>query len=659
MPRQRTTGFWRRPTLAALLWSLWFALLLGLPPVLTLPSALPADEVALSFSSSRACMAFAMLAGRALSVSFPYSSAKSSRTIRVAGVVATSGYIALLGFSFACGLSADAEMAIFLGFIGSSLSIFGAFSCLVSLPASCEEQSAEEPGRAVVSVIAFAVVAVAALLLSVGHEPCLTLARASFAYSSRNAGDEWWRVLVYDLAGMVGPGAQPLRFGTSALAVSQIGVLVAWLVIGLGVALSTRLCAASGVALGILACRWVISCAGFEASVAGLLGFVFATVAIVLFTIVSLQGRRPESDAGGRFSPLPVPDMRLSALSSREREAVEGRIEGLSSSEIAKRMDVQPSTVRNLQSRALSKLGIGSFDELRGRRAETATNKSAVSLAEDVGVSTRTLFGFVLLVLAALLLARALLAGAWTEQAMLGEAIASLSLLLIAMGRSARRSGIDEFPIAAAWAFLALQLGLVAAVITSGERSMSAAAIVLAFVSAGLDVVILFRRRTCLAWGADLPGFALFMGLGLVLGAWVSWPLSISQGMFVVRDSASGLIVISAVAGFVFGVVLLLGLAAASYASFVCGAHEEIEGRRQEDKRNLENRAKAFYASRGLNGTQSDVAWCVLNGMSRDQMSRELNLSLGSINSSKREVYRVLGVHSAAELIRATLRAIN
>lgn len=604
-------------------------------------------------------MAFAMLAGRALSVSFPFLSAKPSRAIRVAGVVATLGYIVLLGFSFACGLSADAEMAIFLGFIGSSLSIFGAFSCLVSLPASCEEQSAEEPGRAVVSVIAFAVIAVAALLLSVGQEPCLTLARTSFARSSLGVGSEWWRVLVYDLAGVVGPGTHALRFGTAALSASQICVFGVWLAVGLSAVLSSQPCAVAGISLGVLTCRWAVSCVGFDASIAVPLGFVFVALALALLTILTIWDKKLGPDTEERVPLLSSSDAKLNVLSSREREAVEGRIEGLSSSEIAKRMDVQPSTVRNLQSRALSKLGIGSFDELRGRRVETATNKSADSLAEAVGVSTRALFGFVLLVLAALLLARALLAGAWTEQAMLGEAIASLSLLLIAMGRSARRSGIDEFPIAAAWAFLPLQLGLVAAVITSGERSMSAAAIVLAFVSAGLDVVILFRRRTCLAWGADLSGFALFMGLGLVLGAWVSWPLSISQGMFVVRDSASGLIVISAVAGFVFGVVLLLGLAAASYASFVCGAHEEIESRRQEDKKNLEHRAKAFYASRGLNGTQSDVAWCVLNGMSRDQMSRELNLSLGSINSSKREVYRVLGVHSAAELIRATLRAIN
>lgn len=655
----RTTGIWRRPTLTTLIWSLWFALLFGLPPVLTLPSALPADGIALSFSSARACMAFAMLVGRAFASGFPPLGPKSSRAVRIAGMVATLAYVSLLGFSFACELPVDAGIAVCLSFIGLLLSVFAAFSCSLALPSSCEGRPAEKPERVTLSVATFAVAAAVALFLSVGYEPCLTLARVSFTYSSPTAGSEWWRVLVYDLAGVVGPGSHSLRFGTADLATSQLFVACGWLAIGVLAAHSACQGALPGIAIGVLACRWMVSCLGFETSIAVPLGLVSTVLALAALAIDALRDRKSRPDAEGQASLLLVPDIRFSVLSSREREAVEGRVEGLSSSELAKRMGVQPSTVRNLQSRAASKLGVSSLDDLCNKKTDDTVGKYADSSAGAGGVSMPALLGVVLLVLVALLLTRALSDGAWIEQALLGSAIASFSLLFVAVGLPEKGFGAGDFPVSSAWALLALQLGLIAAVITNREQSMSTAGIVLALAFAGADLTLLLRHRSSHAWGADICGFAFFMGLGLLLGAWLSWPLSAGQGMFVVRDSASGLVAISAVAGFVFGAVLLLGLAAASYASFTCGVHEELKARRQEGKKGLESRAKAFYASRGMNGTQSDVAWCTLNGLSREQMGLELNLSLGAVNSAKRGAYRTLGVHSVAELIRTTLRAIN
>lgn len=52
-------------------------------------------------------------------------------------------------------------------------------------------------------------------------------------------------------------------------------------------------------------------------------------------------------------------------LSSREEEAVRCAFDGLSSREVAEKMGVQPSTVRNMQRRAWSKMGVASVSEAR------------------------------------------------------------------------------------------------------------------------------------------------------------------------------------------------------------------------------------------------------------------------------------------------------
>lgn len=52
-------------------------------------------------------------------------------------------------------------------------------------------------------------------------------------------------------------------------------------------------------------------------------------------------------------------------LSSREEEAVRCAFDGLSSREVAEKMGVQPSTVRNMQRRAWAKMGVASVSEAR------------------------------------------------------------------------------------------------------------------------------------------------------------------------------------------------------------------------------------------------------------------------------------------------------
>ncbi len=656
----RATGLWRRPRAATLAWSLWFALLMGLPPVLSLPGAFSAGGVALAFSPTRTCMAFALLAGRAFAFGWPAARDRFARPLRAFGVVSTLGYVALLGASLASGLSLDAEMAVYLSFIATFLSLAAAFSCAVFFPNSVDEDSGEGLARSAMLVVAFAMLSVAALVLSVGFEPCLTLARSSFSGLGTASEGEWWQVLAYDFAGVVGPGVHPLRLGTPGVGISQLFVFCAWLALGIAASSAVGAEGLGGAALGVLACRWVVSCAGFDAALAGPLGLALLALSVTLLLTTSLWGKKAvavEGEPGENLRGAGF-DAVFSVLSSREREAVEGRLQGLSSSEIAQNMGIKPSTVRNLQARALTKLDVTSFDDLcaewqldRGRSLGAEKGEPATSMS--------ALLGFIACLLFVLLLLRLFAGGAWTCQALTGEVVVAASLLAFGSALLERDRCSEDPVISAAWVLLALQLGLCLAVLTNGEKSLSPLALALALACLVIELVLVLRGRHASAWGVTVWGFACFVGLGLVLGAWISWPLATGQGMLLIRERASGVIGLSAIAGFVFGAVLLLGLVSASYVSLACRSHEELEAMRRNGESGLEFRTKAFLASRGLNKTQVDVAWAVMDGMGREQIAKRLCLSTGAVNSAKRDAYRLLGVHSAAELINLALRVIK
>ena len=649
---------------AAVAWALWFAVLFGLPPALSLPSAFSVESVALAFSGTRAFMAFAVLVGCALRRGCKSADKKAASRLLMVGLAATVAYVALLGITFARDLSMGADLAVCLSFIAVVLAALGSLCWSLSLPNfACADRDTSLPMQKPALLLAFAAASAGILLLSVGLEPCLTLARSSFANATQGSEGEWWHVLAYDLAGVVGPGAHPLRLGTAGVEASQLIVVAAWFVVGLATFCSfAPINATCGMAVGVLACRWAFSCVEYNSTMAPMAGFVLLFIAMVLMVICAAWRRNSKLEALGQVgrSSSVVPDPKLSALSAREQEAVEGRLRGLSSAEVAASMGVQPSTVRNLQSRAAAKLGVRTLDELQKSEADDAARIDHRGAFPAVcRVSVLSLLGAALSVALLLVVGKLLGRGEWTTQALLGEMLAAAALLTNGVSRLGIRSEEGDLPVSISWALTALQLGLIAAVLTADVGDMSAAATALSLAALALDLFVLLRRCLLPAWGTTASLFLLFLGLGLVLGACVSWPLFASQGMLVIRDVASGLVAVSAIAGFIFGAVLLLGLVSATYVSLACAAHDDLEAARGSNEEGLERRARAFFASRGLNETQAEVALCVLNGMPRERIAHECNLSVGAVNSAKRAAYRTLGVHSAAELLRLTLGSIS
>lgn len=649
---------------AAVAWALWFAALFGLPPVLSLPSAFSIESVALAFSGTRALMAFAVLAGCALRRGCKSADKKAASRLFMVGLAATVAYVALLGIAFARDLSMGANLAVYLSFIAVVLSVLGSLCWSLSLPNfACADRDTSLAMQRPALLLAFAAASAGILLLSVGLEPCLTLARSSFANAFQGSEGEWWHVLAYDLAGVVGPGAHPLRLGTAGAEASQLIVVAAWFVAGLAALCSSvPVIAACGTAAGVLACRWAFSCVEYNFAMASMAGLALLFIAIVLMVICAAWRRSPKPETLGREgqSSSVASDSRLSALSAREREAVEGRLRGLSSAEVAASMGVQPSTVRNLQSRAAAKLGVQTLDELHGSETDgVARIERHRAFLASRRVSVLSLLGVALCVALLLVAGKMLGRNEWTTQALLGEMLVTAALLTNGASRFGVRSEGGDLPVSIAWALTALQLGLIAAILTADVENMSAVATVLSLAALAIDLLVLLRHRLLPAWGTTFPLYLLFLGLGLVLGAWVSWPLFASQGMLVIRDATSGLVAVSAISGFIFGTVLLLGLVSATYVSLACAAHDDFEAAIGSSEARFEQRARAYFASRGLNETQVEVAWCVLNGMPRERVAHECNLSVGTVNSAKRAAYRALGVHSSAELVRLTMRMVK
>lgn len=64
-------------------------------------------------------------------------------------------------------------------------------------------------------------------------------------------------------------------------------------------------------------------------------------------------------------------------------------------------------------------------------------------------------------------------------------------------------------------------------------------------------------------------------------------------------------------------------------------------------------RLRLFLASRGLNETQCQVAVMTLDGFPRRGIARELQLSMGSVNSARAAVYKCFNVHTRSELLTA------
>lgn len=70
-------------------------------------------------------------------------------------------------------------------------------------------------------------------------------------------------------------------------------------------------------------------------------------------------------------------------------------------------------------------------------------------------------------------------------------------------------------------------------------------------------------------------------------------------------------------------------------------------------------RLEHYFAYRGLNDTQVQVALLVIEGRSRSEIAQQLGYAVGTVNSAKRAIYRRLDVRSQAELVESAKNVLR
>lgn len=154
-----------------------------------------------------------------------------------------------------------------------------------------------------------------------------------------------------------------------------------------------------------------------------------------------------------------------------------------------------------------------------------------------------------------------------------------------------------------------------------------------------------------------LPFAALAFGLGVVVGAFSSWPFYVSAGLLVLRSEVLGLMSLSAVAGLALGALLLAGTVSAHVIARGVLAERRVQGARSETP-SFDKRTLALCGSRGLGETQSAIALCIVRGMSRAEICVELSVAPGTVNAARATAYRAFGVHSSAALAELVACAV-
>lgn len=116
---------------------------------------------------------------------------------------------------------------------------------------------------------------------------------------------------------------------------------------------------------------------------------------------------------------------------------------------------------------------------------------------------------------------------------------------------------------------------------------------------------------------------------------------------------------VSVAAGYVFGIMFTVCASAAIIAArFFYGEQRAelavvaLEGVPLE-------RQRSYLAYRGLNATQVEVALMTARGASRSEISVELCIAPGTVNSARRTAYQLLGVTSRSELLTVLVECVS
>ena len=669
-------GRWSFPA-AHLVRCLLLALLMGLPPVLSLPGMLDAEGEALAFSGTRTLVALGLIVG---AVAGDGAACRPRRLLLPVGLAATGAYAIAVLWVLPGPRDVSMPLAIALGLFANAAAFLGAFSCAMLLVDGWGAQGSTSDSRWL-ALGGLSFLAAGLVLVTVGLEPCWTVARLAFGSGGATSSGAWWAELPYDLAGIVGPGSHALRFGSASVGPGQLLVLAGWLVLfalATKAAFSSETIAAAG--LGPLLARALDEALQPGTDVLHILG----VVSLLLGCVTLVMGRFYASHKVAPAKKGAETPAILDVLSPREREAVEGRLSGCASSEVAKAMGISPSTVRNLQARAASKLGLTLLDEL------SVAEKAGMAKA---GRRRRPHEARLLPALVLLLCCLPVLAGtarSWRLVLVSGE--------LIMAGVLAWASGLHPKAIAlrSGSLLVSVQLGLLCSLelgLYLGAESMaSIVARPLVLADAAAMTFILWRRGDAstflgpilialllvpvdpwlvpiiysfgglltslhLRTPAGLALAAMAFGLGITLGSVMSWPLFVSTGLLALRSNLPGLVSLSAAAGLLLGAMLLLGLAASLWLARDTLAEERAK-RVRVSTPSFDKRVLALCESRGLGETQAAIVLCIVRGMSGGEICGKLSVAPGTVNGARTSAYRAFGVHSAASLTELVLRAV-
>jgi len=629
------------------------ALLLGLPPVLELPGALSVAGDALAFSGIRAFVALGLLAGAAVSFRLP---ARVRRGSWFVGALATAVYAVLTCAALLGAFDVSVNCAICLGLIAGALAAAGAFACGASWVRPPVGVGCPGESRAffVARQFAFALLSFGLLSSSIGREPIWTVARTAYAAGGFDTADPW-RVLAYSFADIVGPGPHLLTHGVPALDFRALLLLIGWL--GACLAASAldgrkaRAAGISGLALGVILARVIVSLAPRLAEHGAAAGLAALAVGAALLATRA----RADADATARAEGLlaskahaSAPD--LSSLSPREHEAVEGRLAKKSSAEVARQMGVSASTVRNLQARAAKKLGVESLDELAVGEPLTAPRLDCAGTELEAEPRVPASFVLFLAISACAACDIAAQLGGWAASALVGEAMLALALAAAAVG--GRCSTASLIPTTAACGVASLAGTFVAAVAVGAPAPVSCVLCV-AFALLLIAAMFIAGRLGVMSHDrADMYTSAITLascGAGIMAGSAFTQPLLIGGGLLALAGSVTGVAVVASLASLALGGIAVFGVISLEVVIRGLFAYRGLSRMRAQAP-SLDERARALCRLNGLSETCADVTVLLLGGSSGPQICESLHIAPGTLNSAKREVYRVFGVHSSAGL---------
>lgn len=506
-------------------------------------------------------------------------------------------------------------------------------------------------------------------------------------------------MLAYSIAGFAGPGPHLLRSGVLDPGPIDAACCLAWCAAGMLAAwLDKRGKSASclaGTAFGVIAARCLAELAPALFAGRTTVGFVALACGAALIAVSSV---REAANHAARPRPAaveagPSPDaFDLSSLSPREREAVLGRLAKKSSAEVACQMGISPSTVRNLQSRAAKKLGVGSLDELSPFQQVAVEPKEPHHCPMAAPLPYLFVFGSALPVGAAW-------AGGWIEAVLAGQILLALGLGLAAAcpGR-AKRAAVPQAPLCGVTALLgACAVAEVAGlaqgtlfVFVSRAAALVSLALVVASARAAGDCVFAPRDVACIS-AACLPALlvggpgtalcscsfgiltlyvgrkkdacslatlAASFGLGSAVGAHLSWSLVCTGELLVLAGSMAGVAAAASLASLAMGSVVVAGIVSAAVLFWACLARRDISRLRGQSI-DFGARVSALCRLRGLNETCASVAIALIGGMSGPEICEALLIAPGTLNSARREVFRVFDVHTVAGLDARVARLLG